>query len=488
MPILRESQRGAGRISSKPSEHHRMPSNGIGSGDSRYKVFAFFYALQALFGVAESWLDPLRLPQLGVAVLLLLFPGSAGLMILAGLIQIALAAYKMPQVGNHYLLLALLNIMMLASYLHLRSRRRFGREAWIDETAPVFRWTVLIVYFFTFFDKLNDGFIDRRTSCAVFLYKVTASKLPLASLPEPGAALAAWLIIAVLSAEFAIPALLLFRPTRGYGILIGILFHSFLGFTHYVFSAFIYTAYVLFLPKAFFDGVARRWKPLRWPVALGLLAFLALFFFEDTASSQSVWQSPWRQAGPYAWAAFSFCLFLAYAYYFFTGKIEFKNERVPAFLGIRWGLLWIFPAAFFINGLSPYLGLKTANSFNMFSNLVTEGGKSNHWIIPSGAIEIFSYQRDLVTVSGANVPSLYALVENRTPIPYLELRRRISSLVAKGERNLHIAFIRQGEALDLPHAESDPYLSKPLPWFLGRMVYFRENLELSPISDVKCSW
>ena len=53
---------------------------------------------------------------------------------------------------------------------------------------------------------------------------------------------------------------------------------------------------------------------------------------------------------------------------------------------------------YFLNGLSPYLGLKTAQSINMFANLRIEAGVSNHLILshPPGP---FSYLDDVAIIT-----------------------------------------------------------------------------------------
>lgn len=47
---------------------------------------------------------------------------------------------------------------------------------------------------------------------------------------------------------------------------------------------------------------------------------------------------------------------------------------------------------------SNYLGLRTAGTFTMFSNLRTEGAASNHWILAGNPLKAFGYQDDLVEV------------------------------------------------------------------------------------------
>ncbi|HEV2819506.1 MAG TPA: hypothetical protein VGW11_03270, partial [Solirubrobacteraceae bacterium] len=75
-----------------------------------------------------------------------------------------------------------------------------------------------------------------------------------------------------------------------------------------------------------------------------------------------------------------------------------------------------------LNGLSPYLGLKTESSFTMFSNLKTEGGYWNHAFIPE-AVKVFPYQDQLVRVTDSNDPVLERRSGGQTLIVRFELER-----------------------------------------------------------------
>src|SRR6266704_2162953 len=67
----------------------------------------------------------------------------------------------------------------------------------------------------------------------------------------------------------------------------------------------------------------------------------------------------------------------------------------------RWtgvALTWLIPLIALGNGVTPYLGLKTVANYSMFSNLRTEGGQTNHLLIPAGQFFLAEYQTDLVRV------------------------------------------------------------------------------------------
>ena len=152
--------------------------------------------------------------------------------------------------------------------------------------------------------------------------------------------------------------------------------------------------------------------------------------------------------------------------------------------------LLIFPAIIFINGLFPHIGLKNIQVLAMFSNLQTEGGKTNHLLIPS-SFQIFNNLEDLVSIKRSNHKTLNQLsgyVSKRTQgittilapkhyvqymkdknedfrttfkykIPFVKLQNIVTQLANKGVRNIELSYERGGEVFYTKNAELDPLLS-----------------------------
>jgi hypothetical protein len=76
------------------------------------------------------------------------------------------------------------------------------------------------------------------------------------------------------------------------------------------------------------------------------------------------------------------------------------------------------------NGLTPYLELKTGYGFNMYANLMTVGGESNHFVVRD-TLPLTDVQDHLLTVVASDDPDLrtYAdkgyLVPERNLLDYL---------------------------------------------------------------------
>ncbi len=65
-----------------------------------------------------------------------------------------------------------------------------------------------------------------------------------------------------------------------------------------------------------------------------------------------------------------------------------------------------------LNGLSTYLELKTGYAWNMYSNLETVNGQSNHLLVP-GTLALSGVQRDLVRIEATNDRGLALYVTER---------------------------------------------------------------------------
>jgi len=74
-----------------------------------------------------------------------------------------------------------------------------------------------------------------------------------------------------------------------------------------------------------------------------------------------------------------------------------------------------------INGLTPYLEIKTATSWNMYANLVTADGESNHYVIRS-TFDLFDRGAEYVEVVASNDSDLERYIDSEYHVPLANLR------------------------------------------------------------------
>ena len=143
------------------------------------------------------------------------------------------------------------------------------------------------------------------------------------------------------------------------------------------------------------------------------------------------------------------------------------SDRTPN-LWPQWGLPYVFVVLSVLNGLCPYLGLKTQGSFTMFSNLQTEAGHWNHLFMPQ-AIKIFDGYQDrivtIVTSSEEYHQQLY--IEKNLQATEFEIRRNFMQ-----RPSLKLTVRENGQDVEVT-ANSDSRLVEPLPLWQRKLMLFR---------------
>ena len=197
--------------------------------------------------------------------------------------------------------------------------------------------------------------------------------------------------------EGTIAVMLLVKRFRHYGIALGIAFHLLLALSSYAmyiaFTVLSIAMHVLFIdPKAaerILDSAPMRvvTSRMREPVyvitAVILLLGLGILAFTGAYGLASLFAFP--LVLPFCW------VILRYGQNLGTSSQWTRAGTVAATVTF---------AAFFLNGATPYLGLKTAQSLNMFANLRLEQGSSNH-VVFSSPDRPFRYLDDVATIDDA---------------------------------------------------------------------------------------
>ena len=132
------------------------------------------------------------------------------------------------------------------------------------------------------------------------------------------------------------------------------------------------------------------------------------------------------------------------------------------------------------NGFSPYLGLKTESSFAMFSNIRTEGGRSNHLFIPN--YQLFDYQKTLVEVVESTDSRLDRARETNRVLPYYELMRRMQRLRNAGIEARVTYRTQDGQSHSLSTTTDTAELRNEPPFLVRKFLTFRpvETEEVVP--------
>jgi hypothetical protein len=347
----------------------------------------------------------LAIGTMGCAVALLFQPSSNRW--LAALAAVALARYisDMPVGGNNQTIAAFMNVGILVVLA-----RTPQREVAHESLRQLARGLIAIMYFFGIFHKINIGFLAPDTSCATELYTRLAAPFGLAQ-NEVGIWGGIW---GTLILELIALVALYWRRIFWLGLLVSLPFHYIIplsGYAWYMdFSSLVFALYALCLPKdaAVIAGttLSRFIGHLAAPLVrlfpglphslsamLGTGALFALLLgLAALAGPDARLRLIWSTAFMFAWAAYGGVVMLTVIN---AALAAMPYRPVPASSIAPWWLHGI-PLLFFLTCWSPYLGLKTESSVAMFSNLHTEGGVTNHLVMP--AAQPFGYQKRLVTL------------------------------------------------------------------------------------------
>lgn len=302
-----------------------------------------------------------------------------------------------PLLANHWLVMGFVSLALLVA------TTRPDPWAWF---APVGRLILLVFYGFAAFAKLNEGFFDPTVSCGVHYANQSLGSWGLPTVPV-GGAMALAVAVAAAAVELAVPILLVVPRTRRLGVVLGFAFHFVIsldrGQHFFDFTAVLMMLFALFLPDrdlAAAERVAVRHR--RWVLAVVATSAVLVGAAAAPPTQPSLWLV--RQGVFWVWIPAG-ALLVAWALRHVRGEDDDVSVRPPGVVAFA------LVALVFVNGLTPYLELKTAYGFNMYANLVTVAGASNHFLVRA-TLPLSDEHEDLVEVVSTDDPALRAYVDS----------------------------------------------------------------------------
>lgn len=450
----------------------------------RYQIFSVLWVIATLFHMVKNRLldDNLGLLTLAIAgVLVIAKPKSVLRFFLFLLAQLALVTIEMPGVSNHWIFSTFVNITILQVMFYLVLKRKsfvINRGELIETFAPIVRIEVLILYFFVVFHKLNVDFFDGSISCATDLLNGTRG-LEFLPIPESWLVFNSYFTVII---EAIIPLMLWFRKTRNAGILVGLLFHNVIAYNiyngFYDFSSMIFALYFLFSDNQFsakINSIYKRLASIKGPLksklrkfnSTNLIILLAIFGIVIIGLAIAFGLAQSRYIEDYVLVPWTFYS-LPFIIIFILSIKNWSYSDLQKPYSLSHISFIILPLIVFLNGMSPYFGLKTEYSFSMFSNLKTERGESNHFIIPA-SFQIFDYQKDLVEIISSSEIGLDEYAENEQLITFFDLRDRVSVF-----RPEFVEYIYKGEYYSYNANQPDQAgLRERHPMIMRKLMRFR---------------
>ena len=454
---------------------------------TRYAVFCVLWAIATLFHMAQSRIYTSQLHYVLLtlaAIALILKPFSIFRLLTLIVLQLYEVLFTLPNISNHWVFTTFVNLTIIQALLYLVIKKgtfQVSRANFIRTFAPIVRIELLLLYFFVVLHKLNWAFLLPASSCAVILYKAQHLE---ALLPD-STILTTANIYLTLFIETLIPLLLVFRKTRNAGLLIGLCFHCVIAFNSYNgfydFSSMVFAIYFLFTSYSFSNAVrsvykkgVERWYGMKGRFMLFSLTNLLIWLGFFTASMAVLWLTS-KEFGDYSQALWGIYSFLFILIFILSLGRKYSKKYPPVFT-IKNSVFILFPILVFLNGISPYIGLKTESSFAMFSNLRTEGGVTNHLFIPVSA-QIFDFQKNMVEVVASSDPELQQSATEGKLLTFFQFKNRVAT--AKPAR---VTYIRAGQrhTFTLATAPADDELLHRSPLVLRKLLRFRMINKVDP--------
>jgi hypothetical protein len=422
-------------------------------------AFAVLYH-QVFYRAATG--SPLDLALTLAAVAALLWPGSVAILGTLAACHVLVTVQHLPAVYNHAYFSSLVSLALgLAAIVAWWQSRRPGRLPVADGLsaafAPAGRVCLLTLYFLSGFHKLNHDFLIPGVSCGTVMFESLWGRLGLMGSMGSGSWLGVVAIGITLSVELGGPVLLAIGRTRTAGVAVALLFHVAMAAAGYPrFSAAAVALLTLFLPveTSTFTIAMRTRLLVATTLLLGALA------------------GP-RIANPVFLTVQLLLtgLVLVQALRGGSRNATASAQLPPSGSTLRWAPM-LAPVLLLLSGATPYLGLGTDRALSMYSNLRTEGGHTNHLLVPEGA-QVFSYQRDLVVILQSSVPRLQRDADRKMVLPYQELRAILTDEIAGGRVGGSVVFLRDGERHESGDAARDFTLGVPVSWFARKFLRFR---------------
>lgn len=444
-----------------------------------FSVFAVALAMGALIHEWNSSFPKwVAIPVAVAALVVLLRPSSPVRLVALLAALIVECASRLPNPVNHQALLAILGLAAGLWWVVLRLRApaiAADPAQLYERIAPFLRVGFITMWIFAAMAKMNSGFMDFATSCAVWILE----SAPGVQVPRSLTGVA---IVGTIAVELSIPLLLLFHRTRPFAILVAFPFHAMSAISgHSWFSGFAWAFYALFLPPVTLargTAMARRGVERLGERLPSWVTDLAVHAGRRPLPTLAVLVLGWVGArylvapvlpGSLEQVRHAGAVLMCLAWMGVTGWILFRLREswLPAPQRPKAGLRFTSPililgiVVLVANALAPYAGVKTRASFTMFSNLQTEPGHWNSLVLPESARVFTWLDGGDVTFVDVEDPGLEAAVEEaqgRTVV-LLGARR-----IARDFPEATVRYRLDGVERIADPVAADPILGRPLSW------------------------
>lgn len=433
-----------------------------------FSLFSIFHVGNYLFEYDRLMLHYDLIAVLITAVSLFINPSSSRLLFLLVIVSTVSTVIQAPVDSNHTMVRSIWLLGYWLSFVWCLVKSKQYHEIFSSSVAAG-QGTLLVMYGFGIFHKINSDFLNPVFSCAVTLWNEMPA--PLSSIDIGG--LDYMTIYGTFIIEGLIIVALLTTRFRHLGIVTGIGFHLLLALSNYAmyisFTTLAICLHCLFISESSAKNIVNSFEFSLIVKRLNTVFFKFILLCILVSFAYAAFLKSYTQV-----SILGMLVLLPFCYTILKhGQVreEARLNSVSKRIG------FICTIIFFANCFMPYLGLKSAQSINMFANLKLEGGKSNHLLI-SERWQYFDFLNDVVIIT-----KMSSTLDTR-----LTMDKRFGEVyygvlaALDNDPTLTISFIRDGilyknQSKQTLQSDVDNVL---LPSFVSKWFHFRPVYLESP--------
>ena len=466
----------------------------------KYELFIFFYISSFFVNETQRWENAyVSVLYMFFLLLFLYLEKYRKLIFIIFLIFSTFFLFeKYPRLANHSTLLFFLNIYFLVfttyKYIFIKNHDFISENDFL-----LLRWVLILVYFFTGFHKLNFDFLFSENSCANWYHnKLLFLFLDEVVKPYPQIIyfISPFLVVCF---EIIESFLLMFKKTQLFSLYSFLLLHFYLSLGGFFdFAIVCISLMIAFVPVNNYNNNAQiilkkinlkflKFSRLELYSYFLIIISLSIYFEREYEILQNenhryiVFISGTFYIVNLVFLSWDF-IKIAYSQKILRWNSENLFYKVP----IR---IYFCLSFLFFHGFQNYLGLSTAGTFAMFSNLRTEGGSSNHLLLKNNPLEFFDYQKDLVYIHKI-IPPYYKInytvnnIKNKI-IPKVVFEEYLYNLKSLGIKKVDVIIEYKTDKILVKNILNDKFWTPNKLELKHRYLFFRKiNLG----KNIECVW
>lgn len=377
--------------------------------------------------------------------------------------------YSFPRMANHCNLLLFMELFILGILAYKIFHPKFSFSTSLMN--QLFRVVVFTTYFFAGFNKLNTDFFNPCTSCVnlfhnLFMANFTGTEY------ETSKNLSIFFQYLIIAVELIVPFGIFFPRTRKVTALILFGFHFYLSLINF----FNFSAVMVFLilgtviPLTNQSLNPKIIKGLKIYLLTGLLAVICNSIFKDQEINPNT-------------ARFMVGILHNLGLLFLLVPIfKIHQPHNTSSLNLK-EILALSITGLFLSfwGLKSFIGLGNSGNLTMFSNLITEQSRSNHYLVDTKKTKLVYWEEDYVEILKLNDSLKNQYLEGYN-IPTTEFKYLTHSWVQQVAYPLNATVVYQKDTLTISDLRNSKF--NQVQWWY-KYVPFRKT---KPQGSQPCLW